>query len=100
MCEYEYDTAGNKIKSTFYDNGNGKITTWSEYEYDSNGKEKKITTHDKYGSVDWVEHGAEYEYEYEYDADGNMVKEVCYRCGTYSKDKYTETEYTTIYVKE
>ena len=38
--EYEYDSAGNKVKTTRY-NGDGSMDSWEENEYDSDGNRTK-----------------------------------------------------------
>ncbi len=95
LCEYEYDSNGNHIRTTqttdeltiviqeaaYDNNGNqleektynydGSFCTWHEFGYDSIGNE---TTHICYNSDGSIQ----FRREREYDNNGNVVKEISY----------------------
>lgn len=110
--KYEYDSKGNKIKSTLYNvnyrvsseydadgnetrqiiyASNGAIACSYEYEYNDDGSKTKMTAYDADDSVSST-------CEYEYDAKGNLVKSID-TLYTYLEDEpsadvtYTEYEY-------
>lgn len=106
---YEYDAAGNLLKSIHYKNDGADY--WDEYVYNIEGKISKETHYNKFGSFDYWR---EYEYkqngyvvttynadrtishweENEYDKKGNVIKTTFYFSdGTIGW--WTENEYDT-----
>jgi YD repeat-containing protein len=79
VCQYEYDSFGNKIKLT-----NPCGTVW-QYEYDSFGNKIKQTTssgdvwqyaYDSFGNKIKVTNPCGTVWQYEYDSFGNKIKEI------------------------
>lgn len=67
--EFEYNTAGDVIKETDYDE-NGVVIIYDEYEYDQKGNLIRESIHNK--------NTGHYEYEYEYDSNKNLTKKTSY----------------------
>lgn len=83
--QYEYDTHGNKVKQTTYNNF-GEVSNWSEYEYttDRSGHSVKKTTYNQGGAKTSVEYG--------YDADGDMTERICYRGNDLLRTKFFDAQ--------
>ena len=67
---YEYDSDGNLIKESCY-NSDGTLDYYWICEYDSNGNEIKLSRYNSDGTLDCY-------YTYEYDLNGNRIKESWY----------------------
>ena len=116
LCaEFEYDTAGNGIKSIGYDS-TGNIWTWFETEYDNLGNSIKFVSRESNGDIGyqseyeyvkgsnmvksshsyWYVEGAVWQEEiWEYDESGNHLKSTIYR-GDGSIDELYEHEYDEV----
>ena len=66
--EYEYDEAGNRIKTIHY-NSDGNIESWEKYEYDETGNKVKYEVYSGLGEL-----VSECEWEYTYDEFGNLAE--------------------------
>lgn len=66
--EYEYDSAGNMVKDIRYLD-DGRAAHWSEWEYDNMGNEVMWIRYKSDGSIEDC-------YGYEYDSAGNKVKSI------------------------
>jgi hypothetical protein len=85
--EYEYDSAGNKVKEITY-LADGILFNWTEYEYDSRGNLTRENIH----AYDTGIEKYIYEHEYEYDSVGNQTKATRYK-NDGSIAGWTEYEY-------
>ena len=114
LYEYEYDAAGNMIRSTEY-NGSGDVVRWYEFEYDKKGNvtDETYTVEymdtwetDVYKSGEWLEsihdgkrmpgQGGEarvYKWTYEYDGHDNPVRTVYKSSSGIKKQTLCEYEY-------